>query len=182
MKLNSLFHVAIVASIAVVTACTENAAPAGDTSDDSLDDGTGSTSDELKKKKCKKVWGKFVDAEIIDCPAGSTTLPPAQQWCDRATAVGDIKGSVLFVTTHAYEPDLSVYGGIDTITDGPDTLIGNERGAWDPVKGNIASLMTITGGTGKYANKTGLITFNGASQQANGNPGVYTYHGEICDP
>jgi len=34
----------------------------------------------------------------LDSPAGSTTLPAAQQWCDESTSVGSFKGSVLFAT------------------------------------------------------------------------------------
>ena len=172
MKLATTF---IVAGIALITGCNAN-------TEDGPRHGQSSSGLSAATRTCRAISGRSFDGKVVKCPEGSTPLPAAQQWCERSTYSGDLEGSMLFVTTVAYEPDLSVYGGIDYLTNGADSATFGEKGAWDPASGDTASLMWFTGGTGKWAGKTGIIHFSGVSTgSSNPNRGEYTYSGQVCD-
>jgi hypothetical protein len=129
---------------------------------------------------CRNVQGTL----ILQTFSGSTCTSPVGV-CGTVQWLGDIKASSTFVATSVVTTaDTGVTGVIVTTADAQLTLHGGTLLAKYAVvvntggNGDFAEVDTVVGGTGAYANVTGVWRAEGTSQ---GTSGHGIYQGQLCN-
>lgn len=161
MKLARLVVAGLVAGSFSLVGCAAEE-PAGDGT------ATGVVASDLKA--CRNVEGMDINAVQIPCPAGST----GDGFCEKAVMTGDISGANTFVE-QVSGIEGSFYIGAETVTNASGTLKADERGSIDFNTGGMVFMWTLQGGTGKYANATGQLFWQG-----NLFTGKFKYNGQLC--
>jgi len=130
---------------------------------------------------CMPVKGKF----------SSYILPPDQclsspvAFCTSGELTGRLHGKYDFIAQNfvpANEPSVpgaSYYSGFSFVHTRHGDIQLTDTGTLDLVNGRISSLLTVSSGTGQYAQATGFLFITGFSDMVQGiNSGSYS--GEIC--
>ena len=140
---------------------------------------------------CLAVFGTAIQARA-DCQSlvGSMTetiIPPAPN-DPYGRALGIVNGVLNGASTSVVtSPDGSTSSDV-IVTNRGDILTGTGAITLTPVPGSsdftVNVILTITGGSGKYAGATGTLTYQGqANVDAAGTFHVYaTYRGSVCGP
>ncbi len=125
---------------------------------------------------CRTVKGKLVDERAVPGPGVRTS----------GTLIGALRGSYEFEvtwTSGAVDPTIPTllhFEGKTVVHTKSGDIYFTEAGVIDTGgEGNYVNLMTVTGGTGKWAGASGQIALVGAFSFATGE-GAARYSGEIC--
>jgi hypothetical protein len=136
------------------------------------------------QSKCKPVKGHIV-SELLTGPGCTSPV----DLCTSGRFIGGIKGDFVFIATsltpHQDTEGTGVvhYTGDITISTRHGDIFDKDAGAFNPISGStgdVGSVSTITGGTGRYAGASGRIRISGTFTPQEG--GDSKYHGELCTP
>ena len=125
---------------------------------------------------CRTVKGKLVGEQAVPGTGIATT----------GSFIGALKGRYDFVVTWTADsgdptiPSVLHFAGHAVVHTKDGDLRITEAGAIDTAgEGKYANLLTVTGGTGKWANASGQMTLIGVFNFATGE-GEGRYSGEVC--
>jgi hypothetical protein len=133
---------------------------------------------------CKPVKGHII-SELLTGPA--CTSPPSVALCTSGRFIGGINGAFVFIATsltgHQDTPVTGIvhYTGDITIRTRHGDIFDKDAGAFNAATdstGDVGSVSTITGGTGRYAGASGHIHIAGTFTSEEG--GDSEYQGIHC--
>ncbi len=132
--------------------------------------------------QCKNVRGHVTSRTVTEnCPSPIALCAAGQFY-------GAIRGELLLVATSLTPTQdtpvtgVYMYTGDDVIKTRTGDIYTKDAGALNLTPnstGDDISIVTITGGTGKYAGATGTLRAYGTASEAGGE---FSYEGEICTP
>ena len=134
------------------------------------------------QSKCKPVNGHIVSEQLT----GPECTSPVDL-CTSGRFIGGINGDFVFIatslTSHQDTPVTGVvhYTGDITISTRHGDIFDKDAGAFNAIPdstGEVGSVSTITGGTGRYAGASGRIRIAGTFTPEEG--GDNDYQGELC--
>jgi hypothetical protein len=134
-------------------------------------------------QKCRPVKGHAVTTVV---PPPACTSPVG--FCTSGRIFGTLKGDLTLTTTQFIPtlddtiPSVMFFVGQSVVTTKRgETLTGTDAGAIDLADGTASTLITWTGGTGRFAGASGHIRVAPNLNQAT-NTVFSVYWGELCTP
>jgi hypothetical protein len=154
--------------------------------------------------KSRFVTGAMLAALAVACAGGpvwaacrpvnghslTSIVPCGDPLCTAGKVWGGLKGDLdvvadLVAPAHPSVPSVFRFTGQSVITaDDGSLLVGTDVGAIDTAPtgdGHVGTLLTWTGGTGRYAGASGHIVIDGRVDFAAGRVAT-DYRGEVCTP
>lgn len=140
---------------------------------------------EASARSCRTVYGHFINQVIV--PAGPTCSSPVG-FCVSGRAIGGLRGNFLSTTmTFTPAPNVSdtqvffITANLVLRTrDGDLSMQENAASNQDPNgHGDLGNVVTVVGGTGKWAGATGRLRVWG---NLTVNERDVNYEGEVCRP
>jgi hypothetical protein len=142
---------------------------------------------------CKSLFGHFASQAVMNFdPTDPNACTSPVGFCTDGKVIGGLQGTFRLTLEELIpatfdpetgEPRVSFFVGESRITikNTGEQLIGTDTGALDFIEGQIATLLTFTGGTGAFDGASGHIVISGVADFATG-VNIGDFRGEVCTP